>query len=63
MNFETVFLPAMIVVGSELRTTWMNKECYSAIPAFWQQQKDENKIQSISNKVDSGVVFGLVWQL
>ena len=59
MSFEIVLLPAMIVVGSELRTTWKNNECYSAIPAFWQQQRSENTIQKIPNKVNPNVILGL----
>jgi len=59
MEFEIVSLPAMIVVGSELRTTWMNKECYSAIPEFWQQQLSQNRIQAIPHKMYPDVVLGL----
>lgn len=59
MSFEIVLLPAMIIVGSELRTTWMNHECYSAIPAFWQQQRNENIIDKIPNKVYPDVILGL----
>ncbi len=59
MSFEIVSLPAMVVIGTELRTTWMNKECYSAIPAFWQQQRSENIVQTIPNKMYPDVVLGL----
>lgn len=59
MSFEVVSLPAMIVIGSELRTTWMNKECYSAIPEFWQQQLSEGRIEAIANKTYPDVILGL----
>ena len=59
MNFEVVYLPAMTVIGSELRTTWMNEECYSAIPEFWQQQIGENRIQAIADKMYPDVISGL----
>lgn len=52
-------LPAMIVIGPELRTTWMNQDCYAAIPAFWQQQRIENSIEKISNKNYPDVTVGL----
>lgn len=59
MNYKIVALPAMVVVGSELRTTWMNKECYSAIPEFWQKQITDNRIQAIPDTDLSGVVLGV----
>lgn len=59
MGYEIVLLPAMIVMGPELRTTWMNQECYSAIPNFWQQQRTENNIQKIPHKTYSDVIVGL----
>jgi predicted transcriptional regulator YdeE len=59
MNFEIVSLPAMVVVGSELRTTWMNKECYSAIPEFWQEQITNNRIQAIPDTDYSEAILGL----
>lgn len=59
MNFELVLLPAMIIIGPELRTTWMNNECHQAIPAFWQQIYSHNTLQNIPNKIDSNTVLGL----
>lgn len=59
MSFEIVLLPAMLIAGTELRTTWMNNECYSAIPAFWQQQRTENIIHKIPRKTYPDVVVGL----
>ena len=59
MSFEIVLLPAMLIMGTELRTTWMNNECYSAIPEFWQQQKSENLFQKIPNKLYPDVILGL----
>lgn len=49
----------MIVMGAELRTTWVNNECYSAIPTFWQQQRSQDIIQKIPNKVYPDVILGL----
>jgi predicted transcriptional regulator YdeE len=49
----------MVVVGSELRTTWKNNECYSAIPAFWQQQRSENIFNKIPHKTYPDVILGL----
>lgn len=59
MNFEIVLMPAMIIVGTELRTTWKNNECITAIPAFWQQQRSENIVQKIPNKLYPDVIVGL----
>ncbi|HZW61990.1 MAG TPA: GyrI-like domain-containing protein [Candidatus Babeliales bacterium] len=50
MSFEIVFMPAMLIMGAELRTTWMNNECYAAIPAFWQQQREQKIFEKIPNK-------------
>ncbi len=49
----------MSVVGAELRTTFMNNECFSVIPAFWQQQRSENILHNIPHKVDADVILGL----
>ena len=59
MNYEIVSLPAMTVVGQELKTTWVNNECYSAIPAFWDSVKKSGVLSSISNKKLPEVVLGL----
>lgn len=59
MGFEIVLMPAMVIMGVELRTTWKNNECISAIPAFWQQQQSENIIQKIPSKVFPDVILGL----
>lgn len=59
MSYEIVSLPAMIVVGNQLNTTWMNKECYSAIPEFWQQQLAGNKLQAIADKAYPDAILGL----
>ena len=50
MSFEIVFMPAMLIMGAELRTTWMNQECYKAIPVFWQQQREQKIYEKIPNK-------------
>ena len=49
----------MIIMGTELRTTWKNQECVSAIPLFWQQQKNNNNFQKISNKIYPDVILGV----
>lgn len=59
MNYETVTMPAMIIVGATLRTTWKNNECYSTIPAFWEEQRRNNIAQKIPNKVYPDVIMGL----
>lgn len=59
MNFEIVLMPAMVIMGTELRTTWKNQECVTAIPLFWQQQKNGNTIQKIPNKIYPDVILGI----
>lgn len=60
MNTPIVSMPAMTVVGTELRTTFMNNECYSAIPAFWQEQRINHSIKKIPHKLFShDVVLGV----
>ena len=59
MSFEIILLPAMVVLGAELRTTYQNNECYSAIPAFWQQQYQKNTFANIPNKVNPEVILGI----
>lgn len=59
MDFEKVSMPAMPFMGVELRTTFKNNECFSAIPAFWQKQKNEPIAQKISHKVYPDVTLGL----
>lgn len=59
MSFEIILLPAMVVLGVELRTTYQNNECYSAIPAFWQQQYHNNIFANIPNKVNPEVILGI----
>lgn len=59
MNFEIVLMPAMVIMGTELRTTWKNQECVTAIPLFWQQQKNGNIIQKIPNKIYPDVILGI----
>lgn len=59
MSFHIVNFPEVLVIGKELRTTWMDNKCYSDIPAFWQKQRSENLIQKIPNKVYPDVILGL----
>ena len=59
MSFEIILLPAMMVMGVELRTTYQNNESYSAIPSFWQQQKQNSLFVKIPNKVSSDVILGI----
>lgn len=59
MNFEIILLPAMVVIGAELHTTYQNNECYSAIPTFWQQQQQNNIFAKIPNKVSPEVILGV----
>lgn len=57
--FEIILLPTMIVMGVELRTTYQNNECYSAIPNFWQKQQQNNLFAKIPNKISPDVILGL----
>jgi predicted transcriptional regulator YdeE len=59
MSFEIILLPAMMIMGVELRTTYQNNECFSAIPAFWQQQQQNNPFAKIPNKVSPDIILGL----
>ena len=59
MSFEIVLLPAMMIVGPELQTTWVNNECMKAIPAFWQKIKDENIVSKIPNNINPDTIYGL----
>lgn len=59
MSFTIVSMPAMMVMGVELRTTFMNNECYTATPAFWEQQRSHNTFAKIPNKVTPFVLIGL----
>ena len=59
MSFEIILLPAMVIMGTELRTTFQNNECYSATPALWKQQQQENTIAKIPNKINPDVVLGV----
>ncbi len=59
MNYEIVTMPAMTIVGAELHTTYMNNECYSALPAFWEKQRKENSISKIPNKMYQDVLLGI----
>lgn len=59
MSFEIVLMPAMTVIGTELRTTFKNDECYTAQPEFWQQQYNENNIAKIARKLYPDVVLGV----
>lgn len=59
MSFEITLLPAMVIMGVELRTTYQNNECYSTIPIFWQQQRQSNFFAKIPNKISPDVVLGI----
>jgi AraC family transcriptional regulator len=59
MKFEKVTLPAMIVIGSELRTTWQNGACFTEIPAFWEQKRRERIWEKIPNQEYPSTIFGL----
>lgn len=61
MSFEIILMPAMIVMGVELRTTYINNECFSAIPAFWQKLRTENPLVNIphKDKVDPNVLVSV----
>lgn len=59
MSFEIAFLPTMIIIGAELRTTYQNNECFSAIPTFWQEQQKANLFATIPNKTNPDVILGL----
>jgi len=59
MSFEIILLPAMVIMGAELRTTYQNNECYSAIPIFWQQQLQNNLFAKMPNKVNPDVILGI----
>jgi len=59
MNFETIQLPALTIIGIELRTTYLNNECYSAIPAFWQQLYQKNTLAKIPSRTNSDVVLAI----
>jgi predicted transcriptional regulator YdeE len=59
MFFEIVLLPAMMVMGAELRTTWVNNECYKDIPAFLERHRATNLIGQIPNKTYPDVVLNV----
>ncbi len=49
----------MTIMGVELRTTYLNNECYAAIPAFWQKIYQENTLAHILNKTNADIVLGI----
>lgn len=59
MCFEIVLLPAMIIMGAELRTTYQNNQCFTDIPAFWEQNHMNDAIAKIPNKVKPDVILGV----
>lgn len=61
MSFEIVLMPAMLVMGVELRTTYINNECFKAIPAFWGKLRTENPLINIpqKDKVDPNVLLSV----
>jgi predicted transcriptional regulator YdeE len=59
MSFEIIFIPAMIIMGVELRTTYINNECFRAIPAFWETLKKENPFTKIPYKADSDALLAV----
>lgn len=59
MNFEIVQMPAILIEGKELRTTFKNNVCYKEIPKFWQEQHQANIWKQIPEKVYPDVIIGL----
>lgn len=59
MSFETVLMPAMIVMGAELRTTFKDNACYTDIPAFWKMVEKNDIIASIPHKTSPHVLLGV----
>lgn len=54
-----VLLPAMLLVGSELKTVLKDNQCYAEIPAFWQQIRQDGRLVNIPNKVDQSLILGV----
>ncbi len=59
MAFEIVLLPAMLLVGSELKTVLKDNQCYADIPPFWQQIRQDNRLAAINNKLAPDVILGV----
>lgn len=59
MLYEIVEMPAMSIVGKELRTNFVDGKCYSQIPAFWEKARKENFTANIKNKLHDDVIVGL----
>lgn len=59
MAFEIVTMPAMLIMGKELRTTFKNNACYKDIPKFWQEQHQANIWNQIPEKIYPDVIVGL----
>ncbi len=59
MSFEIVVLSAMTVMGVELQTTYKNGECFTAIPAFWQETGKSGVLATIPQQAQSGEVVAL----
>lgn len=57
MNFEIALMPAMIIMGAKLSTTFENS--YHETPAFWKQQYESDAFSKIPNKAFSDVVVGV----
>lgn len=59
MSFEIVMLSAMTVMGVELQTTYKNGECFSAIPAFWQEAGKSGVFAQIPHQAKPGEVLAV----
>ncbi len=59
MSFEIVLMPAMLMMGVELQTTFRDNACLSAIPAFWAEAQKNNILSKIPNKINPNVTLGL----
>lgn len=59
MKYYETTLGSIMVMGIEIRTTFVSNECYQTIPAFWQQVKKEKLLKKIPNKVHTNEILGI----
>lgn len=59
MNYEIEFLPDIIVVGKEIRTTNKNMQCMKDINELWGHIKKNNAIAQIPHKVEPVTIISL----
>ena len=57
MAFETVMLPAMLLIGPSLTTTFQNQG--NVIPVFWNNFREEQMYLKIPNQATPGVALGV----